>query len=55
MFIIIIIIIVIIIINFMCESIPAASIPPRANPRAYRIPRTFEKNVHMSGSAGNIC
>ena len=33
----------------MCESIPAASIPPRANPRA------FEKIVQMPGPAGNFC
>ena len=33
----------------MCESIPVASIPPRANPRA------FEKIVQMPGPAGNFC
>ena len=33
----------------MCESIPAASIPPGKNPRA------FEKIVQMPGPAGNFC
>ena len=39
-------------INYVCESIPAASIPPGKPPG---IPRAFEKIVQMPGPAGNFC
>ena len=46
------IIIIIVVVVVMCESIPAASIPPGKPPG---IPRAFEKIVQMPGSAGNFC